>query len=58
MPQGKPTFLPIPRSRADRNAMCRWKRKFSTAEQATDAYPEQRAYYCPFCGFWHLTSKK
>lgn len=39
--------------------MCGRKRPFNTEQQALNAGRKykQRAYECPCCGKWHLTSK-
>jgi hypothetical protein len=49
-----------------RKASCRGKRKFATSAGARLALknakaagrPEKRAYKCPVCDYWHLTSKE
>lgn len=37
--------------------MCGRKTRFATREAAIKCQPTQRAYRCPVCFRWHLTTK-
>jgi len=46
----------------ERRRMCTGKRRYRTAADALDAAliagveRRRKAYHCPLCGHWHLTS--
>jgi hypothetical protein len=40
-----------------KDRMCRDKRRFESENEAVQAQPTQRAYLCPLCSGYHLTTK-
>lgn len=41
----------------NQNLMCRHKVRYDTEKDAKTANSGFRAYHCPYCGKWHLTSR-
>lgn len=56
MASTKPIFFRQPGM--DQWQMCRRKARYETKEQAIRRNSKQRAYCCPYCGNWHLTTRK
>lgn len=39
-------------------SMCRRKTAYASVKQATDSNRGMHVYRCPFCGKWHLATKR
>ncbi len=57
----KPRIDPARLYREERERMCTRKRRYRTQGDALDAAllagaGRRKAYLCPICGLWHLTS--